>query len=168
MAVSGLGMLIVYWGAVTRLTFWDYGWEIMEPVTYLSGLSTVILGYLWFLYQGREVSYSSVLDRSISTRRAQLYESHGLDVDKWSEMVLEEKTLRKEVRKIAEDYGVEVNHLGEEIGNSTPSSASSKEPSQASTKSRSTKEDEDSEDEDKKKKGDKYSKPPERDVEGKS
>jgi hypothetical protein len=26
MAVAGLGMLIVYWGAVARLTFWDYGW----------------------------------------------------------------------------------------------------------------------------------------------
>ncbi len=26
MALGGLGMLIVYWGAVARLTFWDYGW----------------------------------------------------------------------------------------------------------------------------------------------
>jgi hypothetical protein len=26
MAVTGLGMLVVYWGGVARLTFWDYGW----------------------------------------------------------------------------------------------------------------------------------------------
>ena len=26
MALGGLGMLIVYWGTVARLTFWDYGW----------------------------------------------------------------------------------------------------------------------------------------------
>lgn len=26
MALGGFGMLIVYWGAVARLTFWDYGW----------------------------------------------------------------------------------------------------------------------------------------------
>lgn len=26
MAVSGLGALVVYWGTVARLTFWDYGW----------------------------------------------------------------------------------------------------------------------------------------------
>lgn len=26
MAVGGLGMLVVYWGTVTRLTFWDLGW----------------------------------------------------------------------------------------------------------------------------------------------
>lgn len=47
MAMGGFGMLVVYWGTVARLTFWDYGWDFMEPVTYLSGLSTVILGYLW-------------------------------------------------------------------------------------------------------------------------
>ena len=26
MALGGFGMLVVYWGAVARLTFWDYGW----------------------------------------------------------------------------------------------------------------------------------------------
>ena len=26
MAMGGFGLLIVYWGAVARLTFWDYGW----------------------------------------------------------------------------------------------------------------------------------------------
>ena len=67
MATGGLAMLVVYWGSVARLTFWDLGWyapriapvkkplsfiifrDIMEPVTYLSGLSMVILGYLWFV-----------------------------------------------------------------------------------------------------------------------
>lgn len=26
MAVGGLGMLVVYWATVCRLTFWDFGW----------------------------------------------------------------------------------------------------------------------------------------------
>ena len=46
-AVGGLGVLVAYWGAVARLTFWDYGWDVMEPITYLSGLSIVVLSYLW-------------------------------------------------------------------------------------------------------------------------
>lgn len=29
MAVGGLAMLVVYWGAVARLTFWDLGWYVM-------------------------------------------------------------------------------------------------------------------------------------------
>jgi hypothetical protein len=28
MAMGGFGMLVVYWGAVARLTFYDYGWWV--------------------------------------------------------------------------------------------------------------------------------------------
>ncbi|KAJ8083351.1 hypothetical protein PM082_009223 [Marasmius tenuissimus] len=104
MALGGFGMLVVYWAGVARLTFWDYGWDVMEPITYLSGLSTVICGYLWFLYQGREVSYSSVLDRSVSARRHALYKNKGLDIEKWSDLVQERKALMKEIGRIKEDY----------------------------------------------------------------
>ncbi|KAJ7097293.1 hypothetical protein B0H15DRAFT_961655 [Mycena belliarum] len=69
------------WGTVARLTFWDYGWDVMEPITYLSGLSTI-----WFLYQGCEVSYSSVLDRSISARREALYKTRGFDIERWMDL----------------------------------------------------------------------------------
>lgn len=29
MAMGGFGILVVYWGAVARLTFWDYGWCVL-------------------------------------------------------------------------------------------------------------------------------------------
>ncbi|KAF8600239.1 hypothetical protein BDV93DRAFT_538747 [Ceratobasidium sp. AG-I] len=106
LALGGFGLLLVYFGGVARLTFWDLGWEIMEPVTYLSGLTWIIAGYMWFLYQGREVSYSSLLKQSVSTRRAKLYESNGLDVDLWAELVAEEKQIRREIYKIADDYNI--------------------------------------------------------------
>lgn len=109
MAISGFGLLVLYWGAVFRLTFYDVGWDVMEPVTYLSGLSTVICGYLWFLYQGREVSYTSVLDRSISTRREALYKARGLDIEHWVDLVGEAKTLRRELKKIAQDYDRDIS-----------------------------------------------------------
>lgn len=99
--------MVTYWVAIFRLTFWDYGWNIIEPVSYLSGLSMIILGYSWFLYQGREVSYSSIMDRSISKRRSQLYESKGFDLDRWSDLVAEEKVIKREISRIAQDYGLE-------------------------------------------------------------
>lgn len=83
------------------------GWNVIEPVSYLSGLSMIILGYSWFLYQGREVSYSSVMNSSISRRRYQLYESKGFDLDRWTDLVTEEKMIKKEISKIAMDYGLE-------------------------------------------------------------
>ncbi|KAF5392712.1 hypothetical protein D9757_000834 [Collybiopsis confluens] len=106
MAVGGFGLLVVYWAAVARLTFWDYGWDVMEPITYLSGLSTVICGYLWHvqIISRREVSYSSVLDQSVSARREALYKQRGLDIDKWGDLVSERKHLMKEIGQIKEDY----------------------------------------------------------------
>ncbi|KAJ7241685.1 hypothetical protein B0H12DRAFT_1055901 [Mycena haematopus] len=104
MATAGFGVLFAYWGTVARLTFWDWGWDVMEPITYLSGLSTVMAGYLWFLYQGREVSYSSILDRSISARRENLYKARGFDIELWMDLVTEAKRLRSEIRRVAEDY----------------------------------------------------------------
>lgn len=38
MAVGGFGMLVVYWGAVARLTFWDYGWYVHHGFQHFSSL----------------------------------------------------------------------------------------------------------------------------------
>ncbi|TFL07857.1 hypothetical protein BDV98DRAFT_39671 [Pterulicium gracile] len=121
MAVTGLAMLVGYWGTVTRLTFWDLGWEVMEPVTYLSGLSTVICGYLWFLYQGREVSYSSVLDKSISSRRQAQYLSRGFDIERWVELTAEQKGLKAQIRNIARDYDRDNEAVAKEEDDDEPS-----------------------------------------------
>lgn len=76
----------------------------MEPITYLSGLSTVVCGYLWFLYRGREVSYSSLLASSISARREALYRSRGFDIERWIDLHSSAKSLKKEISMIAQDY----------------------------------------------------------------
>lgn len=36
LAVGGFGMLVVYWGAVARLTFWDYGWCVPQHKHHVS------------------------------------------------------------------------------------------------------------------------------------
>ncbi|KAA1475283.1 hypothetical protein DENSPDRAFT_860745 [Dentipellis sp. KUC8613] len=103
-AVGGFAALVVYWGTVARLTFWDYGWDVMEPITYLSGLSTVIVGYLWFLYRGREVSYSSILSHSVAARRHALYRARGLDMERYHDVKHEVRRLEGEVEGIRRDY----------------------------------------------------------------
>lgn len=57
-----------------------------------------------FLYQGREVSYSSVLSRSISARRHALYSSRGLDIERWEELTEERRKLRREIDRIRGEY----------------------------------------------------------------
>ena len=67
---------------IRYLTFQtELGWDVMEPVTYLVGLSTLIGGYTWFLYHNREVSYRSAMNFTISRRQGQLYQQKGLDLE---------------------------------------------------------------------------------------
>ena len=108
LALSGCGILVAYWYTVYRLTFeTDLGWDVMEPVTYLVGLSTLIGGYMWFLYHNREVSYRSALNLTISKRQGKLYEQRGFDLPKWESLVEEGNALRKEIKAVASEYDVQ-------------------------------------------------------------
>lgn len=74
----------------------------------------VLMFWYRFLYQGRELSYTSILDRSISARRQALYASQGLDIERWMELVNERKVLRREINNIRGEYeGRYENESGE-------------------------------------------------------
>lgn len=114
-AMSGCGLLIGYWYIVYRLTFQtDLGWDTMEPVTYLIGLSTIIGGYMWFLYHNREVSYRSALNITISRRQSKLYELKGFDVQKWETLIEEANAIRREIKAVAAEYDVEWDERADE------------------------------------------------------
>jgi hypothetical protein len=117
-ALGGFAGLLSWWGLVWFLTFnTSYGWDVMEPVTYLAGLSTVMIGYIWFLYNNREVSYRSVLHMTVSRRQIKLYAQKGFDLDHWQDLLDEGKRLRKEIRAVAEEYAVEWDEAKDEVGN---------------------------------------------------
>ncbi|KAL6717641.1 hypothetical protein ACLMJK_005556 [Lecanora helva] len=114
-AIGGAGALVGYWYLVYRLTFeTDLGWDTMEPVTYLVGLSTLICGYLWFLYHNREVSYRSALNLTISRKQSKLYSDRGFDLQKWDYLIQEANAYRREIKQIATEYDVEWDEKADE------------------------------------------------------
>lgn len=114
-AMGGAGLLVGYWYVVYRLTFeTDLGWDTMEPVTYLVGLSTLICGYLWFLYHNREVSYRAALNLTISRRQTKLYQQRGFDLQRWEALVEEGNSLRREIKQVASEYDVEWDERSDE------------------------------------------------------
>lgn len=66
-----------------------------------------MIGYIWFLYHNREVSYRSALNLTVSKRQTTLYEKRGFDVQKWENLIEEANMLRKEIKSIADEYDVE-------------------------------------------------------------
>lgn len=114
-AIGGCGGLIAYWYLVYRLTFeTDLGWDTMEPVTYLVGLSTLIGGYMWFLYHNREVSYQSALNLTISKRQNKLYEARGFNLSRWEGLIEDGNAIRKEIKAVAGEYDVEWDERADE------------------------------------------------------
>ena len=114
-AMCGFGILASWWGLVYKLTFGtDLGWDTMEPVTYLVSLSTLMGGYLWFLYHNREISYRSALDFTISARQKKLYQTHGVDLRMWDMLIDEGNTLRREIKNIAAEYDAEWDEIQDE------------------------------------------------------
>ncbi|KAK5136073.1 hypothetical protein LTR08_004123 [Meristemomyces frigidus] len=107
-AQGGFAALVTWWGAVYYATFMtSLGWDVMEPVTYLVGLSGLIGGYMWFLYHNREVSYRSAMNFTVSRRQAKLYELKDFQLAQWEGLVEEGNRLRREIKMVADEYDVE-------------------------------------------------------------
>ena len=53
---SGLGFMAFQFGFLARLTWWEYSWDIMEPVTYFITYGTSMAAYAYFVLT-RQVSF---------------------------------------------------------------------------------------------------------------
>jgi hypothetical protein len=115
-AQGGFLGLVGWWGLVYYLTFkTDLGWDVMEPVTYLVGLTGLIGGYLWFLYHNREVSYKSAMNFTVSRRQSQLYEKKGFNLPQWESLIEEGNRLRREIKMVADEYDVDWDESKDEF-----------------------------------------------------
>ncbi|RYP52464.1 hypothetical protein DL768_002387 [Monosporascus sp. mg162] len=136
LAKAGFGVLTAWWATVYFVTFHtDAGWDLVEPVTGitgdaipgpfkkltpitdLAGLTTIMGGYLWFLFISRDLSYQAALKITVSRRQNVLYQARGFDPQQWEALVHDANALRREIRTIAEEYDVgwdETSDLGGE------------------------------------------------------
>lgn len=87
---------------------------LISRMQYLVGLSTLIGGYVWFLYHNREVSYRSAMNYTISRRQSKLYDARGFDLRKWEGLIEEANALRREIKNIANEYDVDWDEMEDE------------------------------------------------------
>lgn len=107
-AIAGGFILGGWWITVFSITFLsNWGWDLAEPLTYLCGLGTLMAGYTWFLVHNREVSYRAVLTETTTRRQQRLYFEKGFNMERYEELIDECKELRKQIKKVAEDYDLE-------------------------------------------------------------
>ncbi|XP_075232383.1 mitochondrial calcium uniporter isoform X3 [Lycorma delicatula] len=82
---AGLGLMSVQFGILARLTWWEYSWDIMEPVTYFVTYGTAMAAYAYFVLTKQEYLLPDVRDREHLLTLHKRARKVGLDVNKYNE-----------------------------------------------------------------------------------
>ncbi|KAG2317046.1 hypothetical protein Bca4012_067941 [Brassica carinata] len=82
----GLGYSVVQIGLFFRLTFWEFSWDVMEPITFFTTATGIIVGYAYFLMTSRDPTYQDFMKRLFLSRQRKLLKSREFDVERFKEL----------------------------------------------------------------------------------
>ena len=92
----GLGFMSIQFGILARLTWWEYSWDIMEPVTYFVTYGTAMAGYAYYCITKQEYILEDVRDRQYLIAMHKKAKKQGLDL-------LQYNALRRQIVEIEGD-----------------------------------------------------------------
>ncbi|KAK1264613.1 hypothetical protein QJS04_geneDACA016932 [Acorus gramineus] len=103
---GGLGFLVVQVGLFFRLTFWDFSWDVMEPITFFTTTTGLVIGYAYFLFTSRDPTYRDFMKRLFLSRQRKFFKKQNFDIERYME-------LQKKCRSPLDDnkaVGLDVYH----------------------------------------------------------
>jgi calcium uniporter protein, mitochondrial len=83
---SGLGFLITQVGLFFRLTFWEFSWDVMEPITFFTTTTGLVVGYAYFLITSRDPTYRDFMERMFISRQRKLIQRQKFNLEKYLEL----------------------------------------------------------------------------------
>lgn len=83
---SGLGLAMLQVGLFFRLTFWEFSWDVMEPIAFFTTTSGLVIGYAYFLLTSRDPTYQDLMKRLFLSRQRKLLKKHNFDVQRFKEI----------------------------------------------------------------------------------
>ncbi|XP_046753277.1 calcium uniporter protein, mitochondrial isoform X1 [Diprion similis] len=140
---AGLGLMSVQFGILARLTWWEYSWDIMEPVTYFVTYGTAMACYAYYVLTKQEYLLPDVRDRQHLLILHKKARKLGLDLNQYN--VLKEQSSELEtklqrlrdplkVRKTFVDIKREEREKYSSSSSRSPSSSPSPSPEREETK----------------------------------
>merc|ERR1719430_2284102 len=102
----GLGLMSVQFGILARLTWWEYSWDIMEPVTYFVTYGTAIAGYAYFVLTRQEYLYQEATDRQSLVTFHKKASKHRWDVERYNGLKEGIGSIEADLRRIRDPLGV--------------------------------------------------------------
>ncbi|XP_028045144.1 calcium uniporter protein, mitochondrial [Monomorium pharaonis] len=103
-------MMSIQFGALARLTWWEYSWDIMEPVTYFVTYGTTMMWFIYYLVTRQEYMLPDVLNRRHLIVLHRNARKAGLDIAMYNSLknrAYELETTLKIIRGPLYDYKTE-------------------------------------------------------------
>ncbi|XP_008788024.2 calcium uniporter protein 6, mitochondrial-like [Phoenix dactylifera] len=83
---SGLVFLVVQVGLFFRLTFWEFSWDVMEPIAFFTTTTSIVVGYAYFLFTSKDPTYQDLMKRLFLSRQRKLSQGHNFDMRRYMEL----------------------------------------------------------------------------------
>ncbi|XP_046884668.1 calcium uniporter protein, mitochondrial [Hypomesus transpacificus] len=83
---GGVAYMATQFGILARLTWWEYSWDIMEPVTYFITYGTAMAMYSYFVLTRQEYIYPDARDRQYLLFFHKGLKRTRFDVDKYNKL----------------------------------------------------------------------------------
>ncbi|KAL3649226.1 hypothetical protein CASFOL_005629 [Castilleja foliolosa] len=106
---TGLGLGVVQVGLFFRLTFWEFSWDVMEPIAFFTTATGIVIGYAYFLITSRDPSYQDLLKRLFLSRQRKLIKKHNFDIQRFVELQKKSKLPLESCAYIKRRTGVELD-----------------------------------------------------------
>ncbi|KRZ14403.1 putative 26S protease regulatory subunit 10B [Trichinella zimbabwensis] len=96
----GLGFLGIQAGILARFTWWEYSWDVMEPVTYFVTYGSMLFSYCYFLLTRESNEYPLIDKRLSMSFTYKAADRHGFDFKRYNELKESCRRLEEELREL--------------------------------------------------------------------
>ncbi|KAL5582781.1 hypothetical protein UlMin_015223 [Ulmus minor] len=106
---SGLVLALFQVGLFFRLTFWEFSWDVMEPVAFFTTTTGLVVGYAYFLITSRDPTYQDFMKRLFLSRQRKLFKKRNFDLERFKELHRKYKITHDCNASIKNRVGLEVD-----------------------------------------------------------
>ncbi|XP_058462611.1 calcium uniporter protein, mitochondrial [Malaya genurostris] len=96
----GLGLMSVQFGVLARLTWWEYSWDIMEPVTYFVTYGTAMAAYAYFVLTKQEYILPDVKDRQHLITLHKAAKKAGVNIAEYNDIKRKIAEIEHDLRRL--------------------------------------------------------------------
>ncbi|PON69538.1 Coiled-coil domain containing protein 109, C-terminal [Parasponia andersonii] len=105
---TGLFLAMLQVGLFFRLTFWEFSWDVMEPIAFFTTATGLVIGYAYFMITSRDPTYQDLMKRLFLNRQRKLIKKYNFDCERFKELQRKCRTSLDATTSIRNRVGVEL------------------------------------------------------------